>query len=75
MAKELSNVKAAEAGVLIAQRNLERSEIIAPYDAMIETRHVGLGSYISTGNKIGKVLATDVAEIRYLWLKTNCVIY
>ncbi|WP_448245543.1 efflux RND transporter periplasmic adaptor subunit [Thalassotalea agariperforans] len=64
LAKELSHVKAAEAGVLIAQRNLERSEIIAPYDAMIETRHVGLGSYISTGNKIGKVLATDVAEIR-----------
>ena len=64
LAKELSHVKAAEAGVLIAQRNLERSEIIAPYDAMIEARHVGLGSYISTGNKIGKVLATDVAEIR-----------
>lgn len=64
LAKELSNVKAAEAGVLIAQRNLERSEIIAPYDAMVEARNIGLGSYISKGNKIGKVLATAVAEIR-----------
>lgn len=64
LAKELSNVKAAEAGVLIAKRNLERTEFKAPYDSMIEARHLGLGSYISKGSKIGKVLSTDIAEIR-----------
>ena len=64
LAKELSSVKAAEAGVLIAQRNLERTEIKAPYDALIEKRNVGLGAYISKGTMIGRLMATDVAEIR-----------
>ena len=64
LAKELSNVKAAEAGVLIAKRNLERTEFKAPFDAIIEARHLGLGAYISKGSKVGKVLSTDFAEIR-----------
>ncbi|MGJ8691011.1 MAG: efflux RND transporter periplasmic adaptor subunit [Thalassotalea sp.] len=64
LAKELSNVKAAEAGVLIAKRNLERTEIKAPYDALIENRSLGLGAYISKGVMIGRVMATDIAEIR-----------
>lgn len=64
LAKELANVKAAQASVLRAERNLERTQIKAPYDAMIESRMIGLGSFVSTGKQLGKVLGTDVAEIR-----------
>ncbi|QOL26034.1 efflux RND transporter periplasmic adaptor subunit [Thalassotalea sp. LPB0316] len=64
LAKELARVKAAQASVLRAQRNLERTEIKAPYDAMIESREIGLGAYVSTGRKIGKLLGTDIAEVR-----------
>lgn len=64
LAQELANVKSAQASVLRAKRNLERTEIRAPYDAMIESRNVGLGSYVGTGNKVGKLLGTAVAEIR-----------
>jgi len=64
LAQELARVKAAQASVLRAERNLERTEIRAPYDAMIDSRNIGLGSFVSIGNKIGHVLATATAEIR-----------
>ncbi|MCJ8295420.1 MAG: efflux RND transporter periplasmic adaptor subunit [Colwellia sp.] len=64
LAQELARVKAAQASVLRAQRNLERTEIRAPYDAMIDSRNVGLGSFVSVGSKIGHVLGTAIAEIR-----------
>jgi len=64
LAKELARVKAAQASVLRAKRNLERTEIKAPYDAMIESREIGLGAYVSTGRMVGKLLGTDVAEVR-----------
>jgi RND family efflux transporter MFP subunit len=64
LAQELARVKAAQASILRAERNLERTEIRAPYDAMIESRNVGLGSFVGVGSKIGHVLGTAIAEIR-----------
>jgi len=64
LAQELARVKAAQASVLRAERNLERTEIRAPYDAMIESRNIGLGSFVSVGSKMGHVLGTAIAEIR-----------
>ncbi len=64
LAQELARVKAAQASVLRAKRNMERTEIVAPYDAMIDSRTIGLGSFVSTGSKVGKLLATAVAEVR-----------
>jgi len=64
LAQELARVKAAQAAILRAERNLERTEIRAPYDAMINSRDIGLGSFVGVGNKIGHVLGTAIAEIR-----------
>ncbi len=64
LAQELARVKAAQAAVLRAERNVERTEIRAPYDAMIESRNIGLGSVVGVGSKVGKLLGTDVAEVR-----------
>ncbi len=64
LAQEIARVKSAQASVLRAKRNLERTEIRAPYDAMIESRMIGLGSFVGTGSKIGKLLGTDIAEVR-----------
>lgn len=64
LAQELARVKAAQAAVLRAERNLERTEIRAPYDAMIESRNIGLGSFVGTGSMVGKLLGTAVAEVR-----------
>lgn len=64
LAQELARVKSAQAAVLRAKRNLQRTEIRAPYDAMIERRNIGLGSFVGIGNEIGKLLGTAVAEVR-----------
>ena len=64
LAQELARVKAAEASVLRAKRNLERTYIKAPYNALIENRSVGLGSFVTAGLPLGKVLGTSVAEVR-----------
>ena len=64
LAQELARVKAAEAAVLRAKRNLERTEIKAPYNAMIEDRNIGLGAFVGTGNRVGKLLGTETAEVR-----------
>ena len=64
LAKELASVKAAQASILRAERNLERTEIRAPYDAMIDSRDIGLGSFVGTGTKIGHLLATNTAKVR-----------
>jgi len=64
LAQELARVKAAQASVLRAKRNLERTEIKAPYDAMLDSRKIGLGSFVSMGSPIGKLLGTAVAEVR-----------
>jgi len=64
LAQELARVKSAQAGVLRAERNLQRTEIKAPYDAMVDNRMIGLGSFVSVGTQIGKLLGTEVAEVR-----------
>jgi multidrug efflux pump subunit AcrA (membrane-fusion protein) len=64
LAQELARVKAAQAAILRAERNLERTEIRAPYDAMIDNRSIGLGSFVTVGKDIGHVLATATAEVR-----------
>ncbi|GLX77846.1 RND superfamily efflux pump MFP component [Thalassotalea insulae] len=64
LAQELARVKAAQAAVLRAKRNLERTELRAPYDAMIAERYIGLGAFVGTGSRIGKLLGTSIAEVR-----------
>nr|WP_303648265.1 efflux RND transporter periplasmic adaptor subunit [Shewanella metallivivens] len=64
LAQELAKLKSAEASLNRAKRDLERTVIRAPYDALIDAREIGLGSYVSKGSLIGKVLNTDKAEVR-----------
>ncbi|MCL1130626.1 efflux RND transporter periplasmic adaptor subunit [Shewanella sairae] len=64
LAQEVAKLKSTEAGLKRANRDLERTVIKAPYDALIEARNLGLGSYVSKGTPLGKVLSTDEAEVR-----------
>ena len=64
LAQELARVKSAQAAVLRAERNLQRTQIKAPYDAMISSRTIGLGSYVGVGSEIGMLQGTAIAEVR-----------
>ncbi|TVZ37457.1 RND family efflux transporter MFP subunit [Alteromonadaceae bacterium 2753L.S.0a.02] len=60
----LAAVKAAEAGVKQATKDLERTRIVAPFDALIASRNVSPGTFVNMGTTIGKVLDTELAEVR-----------
>lgn len=64
LAQEMARVKAAESALKRAERNLERTSINAPYDALIESREVGMGSFVNTGSAIGGLYNVSVAEVR-----------
>jgi RND family efflux transporter MFP subunit len=64
LAQELARVKSAQASILRAKRNLERTRIVAPYDALIDSRNIGLSSFVGVGSNIGKLLSTELAVIR-----------
>jgi len=64
LAQEVAKVRAAQAIVQKAQRNLDRTAIVAPYDAIINTRSVSLGSVVNYGSTIGLLSATSVGTVR-----------
>lgn len=59
-----AQVTAAEATLKQAQKDLQRTRIVAPYDALVAERSVSLGSYVNAGAMIGKVMDTSRAEVR-----------
>lgn len=59
-----ADVKAAQADVKNAQIKLDRTRIIAPYDAMVKAKMVDIGQYVSTGTQLATTFAVDYAEIR-----------
>jgi RND family efflux transporter MFP subunit len=47
-----------------AERDLERTEIRAPYQGRVRSERVDVGQFVSRGVSIGKLYATDYAEVR-----------
>tara|TARA_B100000700_G_scaffold103277_2_gene116472 strand:+ start:602 stop:1774 length:1173 start_codon:yes stop_codon:yes gene_type:complete len=64
LAEKLANFRAAQAQVKRAKRNLERTSIRAPFDALVTAKNISLGSVVSPGSKLGQVDATDIAKVR-----------
>ncbi len=55
---------AAEAELVNARRNLERTRISLPYDGMVRSKDADLGQYVNPGTRLGITFSTDVAEVR-----------
>lgn len=64
LAKEMANVRAAEAQLDRAKRNLARTTIRAPYDGLVKSKQVDLGQFVALGSQLGLVYSTEVAEVR-----------
>lgn len=64
LAREQASLRSAQAALARAKRNLERTTIIAPYDALINKRMVDLGQFVGTGSNLGVVSSYNVGEIR-----------
>lgn len=59
-----ASVAAAQARIARATRDLENTEIIAPYPAVIDEQTVELGQFISVGTRLGRILGANRAEVR-----------
>lgn len=57
-------VNAARARITRAQRDLENTEILAPYNAVIDEQQVEVGQFVTTGMQLGRILGSDRAELR-----------
>jgi RND family efflux transporter MFP subunit len=59
-----ANLLDARAGLEQAQRDLDRTEIRAPFQGRVRDEHVDVGQFVSRGAVIASLYATDYAEIR-----------
>lgn len=60
----LAAVKASEAALTQAKKDLERTEIRAPFDALVRVRSISPGQFVSIGNPLGQLMDISVAEVR-----------
>ena len=54
----------AQASLAQAELDLSRTEIRAPFNAIVESRDVELGQYVNRAQSIGVLLGADVVEVR-----------
>ncbi|NQZ82944.1 MAG: efflux RND transporter periplasmic adaptor subunit [Colwellia sp.] len=59
-----ADVKAAQANLQEAEIKLKRTIIIAPYDAILKSKSVDIGQYVSMGSVLASTFAVDFAEVR-----------
>lgn len=60
----LANLAEARANEQQAQRDLERTVLRAPYDGRVISESVDVGQFVSRGNTIAELYATDYVEAR-----------
>jgi RND family efflux transporter MFP subunit len=54
----------ADAELVRAKRNLERTYIQLPYEGMVLSKDADLGQFVNPGTQLGVTFATDHAEVR-----------
>jgi len=64
LAREQANLRSAQASLARAERNLARTTIVAPYNALINSRNIDLGQFAGTGSTLGVLSSIDTAEVR-----------
>ena len=64
LAEANARVAAAKADLIRAERDLERTQIRAPYAGRVLTQEVDVGQYVNPGTTLGLCYAVDYVEIR-----------
>ncbi len=64
LAAALAQLESAEAELVEAEGDLERTSIRAPYTGMVREKLSDLGQYVRVGDRLAAVFAVDYAEVR-----------
>lgn len=59
-----ASLREARALLSRAERDLERTKVLAPYDGRVRSEHVDVGQFVSRGTAIATIYAIDYAEVR-----------
>ncbi len=59
-----ASVRAAQARLRAARANLHNTKIVVPFNAVIDSKRVDLGQFVTTGLPLMHLLSTDIAEVR-----------
>ncbi|MFK8011845.1 MAG: efflux RND transporter periplasmic adaptor subunit [Marinicellaceae bacterium] len=54
----------AVADLKLAQRNLDKTKIMAPFDGVIFSKSVDIGQFVNIGMSLATIASTEIAEIR-----------
>lgn len=63
VARAVAQSKAAKAQLDKAKQDLDRTRIVAPFDAIVVSRNVAVGQYVVTAGQLGVLLDASLAEI------------
>lgn len=64
VAEAQAKLQGAEAALANARLQRSRCELRAPFDGRVDEKFVGIGQYVEAGDKLARVYAIDVAEVR-----------
>ena len=64
LAAAIAQLESAEAELVEAEGDLERTSIRAPYSGMVREKLSDVGQYVRVGDRMASVFAVDYAEVR-----------
>lgn len=63
LAEARASLEAAKAQLTEAELSLGRTAVIAPFDGRVRERSADIGQFVSPGQSLGNIFATDVVEV------------
>ncbi|MDT0594649.1 efflux RND transporter periplasmic adaptor subunit [Glaciecola petra] len=58
-----AQLKSAQASLRIAKRNLDKTLVRAPYDALVVSRDIGSGQFVNAGMRVAQINNIETAEV------------
>ncbi|MFN3235731.1 MAG: efflux RND transporter periplasmic adaptor subunit [Pseudomonadales bacterium] len=59
-----ASMREAQARLAKAERDLQRTDLVAPYDGRVRSEQVDVGQFVNRGSPIATIFATDYVEVR-----------
>ena len=64
LAEARANLQAAEADLKIAELQMLRTRVVAPFEGRVVSKQVDVGQYVSTGTLLADIYSTESATVR-----------
>ncbi len=59
-----ATLRESKAKLARAQRDLDRTQLAAPYDGRVRSEQIDVGQFVSRGTPLAMLYATDIAEVK-----------